>query len=153
VNPREDGPKRDVTATLVKVLVHRRSERGMRLEPHASRCVRAGEVHELVATDHTETAPGARIDRVGFLGFAEITSAGVVDRGDEVWIGSRRVGTVLGFDGCHMPNHYNVLIRADPLPTGRDLGLAAGEPLVFRQGEPVAEGPAAESFSEESGIC
>ncbi|PDP86766.1 hypothetical protein CQJ94_15855 [Glycomyces fuscus] len=153
MNPREDGPKRDVTATLVKVLVHRRSERGMRLEPHASRCVRAGEVHELVATDHTETAPGARIDRVGFLGFAEITSAGVVDRGDEVWIGSRRVGTVLGFDGCHMPNHYNVLIRADPLPTGRDLGLDAGEPLVFRQGAPVAAAPAAESFSEESGIC
>lgn len=153
MNPREDGPKRDVTATLVKVLVHRRSERGMRLEPHASRCVRAGEVHELVATDHTETAPGARIDRVGFLGFAEITGAGVLDRGDEVWIGSRRVGTVLGFDGCHMPNHYNVLIRADPLPTGRDLGLAAGEGLVFRQGAPVTADPVTETVSEESGIC
>ncbi|MCK9868247.1 hypothetical protein AB0M72_08260 [Nocardiopsis dassonvillei] len=153
MNPREDGPKRDVTATLVKVLVHRRSERGMRLEPHASRCVRAGEVHELVATDHTETAEGARIDRVGFLGFAEITGAGVVDRGDEVWIGPRRVGTVLGFDACHMPNHYNVLVHADPLPTGRDLGLAAGECLVFRQGEPVGADPAAATVSEESGVC
>ncbi|MBB6121220.1 DUF6917 domain-containing protein [Nocardiopsis algeriensis] len=140
MNPHEDGPKRDVTAVLVKVLVHRRDERGMRLEPHASRCVRAGEVHELVATDHTGTETGTRIDRVGFLGFAEITSAGVVDRGDEVWIGSRRVGVVLGFDGCHLPNHYNVLVHADPVPTGRDLGLAPEEPLVFRQGGREAVG-------------
>ncbi|MFD3683279.1 DUF6917 domain-containing protein [Nocardiopsis sp. NPDC058631] len=134
MNPVEDGAKRDVAATLLKVLVHRRTERGMRLEPFASRCVRAGEVHELVATDHTETAEGARIDRVGFLGFAEITAAGVVDRGDEVWIGPRRVGVVLGFDACHTPNHYNVLIHADPAPTGRDLGLRPEEPVVFRQG-------------------
>ena len=93
MNPHEDGRKRGLHATVVKVLRHRRTERGMSLEPHASRCVRPGEVHELVATDHTETAPGARIDRVGFLGFAEITAAGVLDRGDEVWIGPRRVGT------------------------------------------------------------
>lgn len=139
MNPHEDGPKREVTASLVKVLVHRRTERGMRLEPFASRCVRAGQVHELVATDHAETAEGARIDRVGFLGFAEITRAGVVDRGDEVWIGPRRVGVVLGFDACHTPNHYNVLIHADPVPTGRDLGLSPEETLVFRQGKPVDE--------------
>lgn len=151
MNPHEDGPKREITATLVKVLVHRRSERGMRLEPHASRCVRVGEVHELVTTDHTGTAPGTRIDRVGFLGFAEITAAGVVDRGDEVWVGARRVGVVLGFDGCHMPNHYNVLIHADPAPTGRDLALMPGERLVFRQGGPLPDTPA-ELFIEESDI-
>lgn len=134
MNPHEDGAKREVAAALVKVLVHRRTDRGMRLEPFASRCVRAGEVHELVATDHTGTAEGTRIDRVGFLGFAEITAAGVVDRGDEVWIGPRRVGVVLGFDACHTPNHYNVLIHADPVPTGRDLGLCPEERVLFRQG-------------------
>lgn len=105
----------------------------MRLEPHASRCVRVGEVHELVATDHTETAADARIDRVAFLGFAEIAAAGVLDRGDELWVGGRRIGTLLGFDGCHLPNHYNVLIRSDPALTGEDLGLAPGEPLIFCQ--------------------
>ncbi|NUR84485.1 MAG: hypothetical protein HOY71_10410 [Nonomuraea sp.] len=141
MNPEEDGPKTVVTGTLLKVLVHRRDDRAMRLEPYASRCVRAGEVHELVTTDHTETDAGARIDRVAFLGFAEIAAAGVLDRGDEVWIGGRRVGVLLGFDGCHLPNHYNVLIHADPAPTGRDLGLAPGEPLVFHQGR--GDGPGA----------
>ncbi|MEU3020327.1 MULTISPECIES: DUF6917 domain-containing protein [unclassified Nocardiopsis] len=140
MNPGEDGPKRHVTGALVKVLVHRRTERGMRLEPFASRCVRAGEVHELVATDHTETEEGARIDRVGFLGFAEITAAGVVDRGDRVWIGGRRVGVVLGFDACHTPNHYNVLIHADPVPTGATLALLPEEPVVFEQARSDEDG-------------
>jgi hypothetical protein len=134
MNPHEDGPKSAVTATLLKVLVHRRTDRGMRLEPYASRCVRVGEVHELVATDHDEITAGTRIDRVAFLGFAEITAAGVLDRGDEVWIGGRRIGVLLGFDGCHLPNHYNLLIRADPPPTGEELGLVPGDRLVFHQG-------------------
>lgn len=119
----EDGPKRGITGVLVKVLVHRRDDRGMCLEPFASRCVRQGEVHELVTTDHRETTAGARIDRVGFLGFVEISCAGVIDRGDEFWIDGRFVGRVLGFDACHFPNHYNILVST-PVPcSGRDLGL------------------------------
>jgi hypothetical protein len=119
----EHGPKRTVEGIVVKVLVHRRDDRGMSLEPYASRCVRVGEVHELVTTDHRETGPGSRIDRVGFLGFAEITRAGVLDRGDRLWVGDRLVGTVLGFDACHFPNHYNVLVATEETLTGAELGL------------------------------
>ncbi|MEV6717865.1 hypothetical protein AB0M48_38165 [Lentzea sp. NPDC051208] len=130
---REDGPKREITATVVKVLVHQRDDRGMSLEPFASRCVREGEVHELVTTDHDDTTPGARIDRVGFLGFAEIGCAGVIDRGDEVWIGGVRVGTVLGFDACHFPNHYNILVHVPQLRTGPDLGMKPELGVRFTQ--------------------
>lgn len=131
----ENGEKRTVRGALVKVLLHRRDERGMTLEPHASRCVREGEVHELVTTDHVETSAGARIDRVGFLGFAELHNAGVIDRGDEVWIGDRLVGTVHGFDACHFPNHYNILINAPTPVSGGDLALAPEQAVTFR---PVA---------------
>lgn len=127
----EDGAKRAVHGRLVKVLIHRRDERGMALEPFASRCVRSGEVHELVTTDHTDTAPGARIDRVGFLGFVEIGCAGVLDRGDTVRAAGRLVGTVLGFDACHFPNHYNILIAAPRPVTGPDLGLAPEAEIRF----------------------
>ncbi|MFH8611463.1 DUF6917 domain-containing protein [Streptomyces sp. NPDC018029] len=133
MNPGEDGGKRTVHATVVKVLTHRRDDRGMRLEEFTSRCVRAGEVHELVTTDQADSQPESRIDRVGFLGFAEIQSAGVIDRGDEVWIDGRLAGTVLGFDSCHFPNHYNVLIAVDDLVTGPDLDLRPETPLFFRQ--------------------
>lgn len=137
----EDGAKRVVAGTIVKVLIHRRNDRGMRLEEFASRCVRAGEVHELVTTDQHETAPGTRVDRVGFLGFAEIATAGVLDRGDEVWIGGRRIGHVLGFDACHFPNHYNILIQVPEPVTGLDLRLAP-EDAVRVLAPDGAQGPA-----------
>ncbi|MBH5334929.1 hypothetical protein IHE55_09045 [Streptomyces pactum] len=123
MNPAEDGAKLPVTGGLVKILVHRREDRGMVLEEYASRCVRREEIHELVTTDQHDPAPGAVVDRVGFLGFVEIGSGGVIDRGDEVRIDGRLVGTVLGFDACHFPNHYNVLIATDRTLTGPDLGL------------------------------
>jgi len=134
VNPEEDGPKRTLTARLVKVLVHHRHERGMSLEPHASRCVRAGDVHELVTTDHVETASGSPIDRVAFVGFAEFDRGGVIDRGDRLRIGDRFVGTVLGFDACHFPNHYNILIAAPAPVSGGDLSLTPELPVTFRPG-------------------
>lgn len=123
MNVQEDGDKLTVSGRLVKILVHRREDRGMEVDEWASRCVRRGEVHELVTTDQHDTTTGARVDRVGFLGFVEIAGAGVIDRGDEVLIDGKRVGSVLGFDSCHFPNHYNILIAADVTLTGRELGL------------------------------
>ncbi|NSC24380.1 hypothetical protein FM076_25805 [Streptomyces albus subsp. chlorinus] len=122
---------------LVKALLHSRTERGMVLEPYASRCVRRGEVHELVTTDHRETAPGSRIDRVGFLGFVELACGGVLDRGDEVWLEGTRIGTVLGFDACHFPNHYNILVSTDRLLTGGDLRLRPEFSVSFLPGAQV----------------
>ncbi|QLJ02482.1 hypothetical protein HZZ00_16565 [Streptomyces sp. NEAU-sy36] len=134
MNPAEDGAKRVVRGALVKVLVHRRTDRGMRVEEHAARCVRRGEVHELVTTDQWEPAPGARIDRVGFLGFVELECGGVIDRGDVVRIGDAVVGTVLGFDACHLPNHYNILIHAARAVSGMDLELRPEDAVSFTQG-------------------
>ena len=125
----EDGDKRAVAGVLVKVLVHSRDDRGMRLEEFASRCVRQGEVHELVTTDHAVDDP--RIDRVGFLGFTEISHGGVIDRGDEVHIGGEYVGKVLGFDACHFPNHYNILIHRDAPVTGEQIALTPESPVSF----------------------
>ncbi|MGW0426629.1 DUF6917 domain-containing protein [Streptomyces sp. NPDC002990] len=127
----ENGAKRAVSGTLVKVLLHERTDRGMALEPFAARCVRRGEVHELVTTDRWTDAPGARVDRVGFLGFVELDRGGVLDRGDTVLIDGEPVGSVLGFDGCHLPNHYNILIHTPRLLTGRSLGLVPETPVVF----------------------
>ncbi|WP_440556122.1 DUF6917 domain-containing protein [Streptomyces sp. SCPE 10] len=134
MNPAEDGAKRVVRGVLVKVLVHRRTDRGMRLEEHAARCVRRGEVHELVTTDQWEPRPGARIDRVGFLGFVELGCGGVIDRGDLVRIGDAVVGTVLGFDACHLPNHYNILIHTERPVNGGDLELRPEAAVSFTQG-------------------
>jgi hypothetical protein len=126
--------KQDVTLNLVKLLFHERTDRGMTLIPEQSRCVRAGEVHELVTTDQRDLRPGDRVDRVGFLGFGEVEAAGVVDAGDSVLVDGQRIGVVVGFDACHFPNHYNLLVATNRLHTGGTLSLAVGGRIRFVQG-------------------
>lgn len=132
MNP--SATKATIRGTLVKLLFHRRTERGLTLIPEQSRCVRAGEVHELVTTDQSDPVSGDRVDRVGFLGFAEIAAAGVIDVGDDVLVADRVIGVVAGFDECHFPNHYNVVIACDTLHTGDSLALAVGQEVRFAPG-------------------
>ncbi|MGA4838086.1 Gfo/Idh/MocA family protein [Streptomyces sp. G45] len=125
--------KEPVSARVVKLLFHTRDDRGMRLSPWASRCVAAGEVHELVTTVDRPRDPGDEVNRVGFLGFAEFSAATVLQRGDEVYAGDRRLGTVSGFDECHAPNHYNILIATDRVLGAADIDLRVGDHIRFAE--------------------
>ncbi|MPZ65439.1 MAG: hypothetical protein GEU83_07935 [Pseudonocardiaceae bacterium] len=136
---RVDLSKVIVHATLVKLLFHQRTDRGMTLIAEQSRCVRAGEIHELLTTDQDGLAAGSRLDRVGFLGFVEVCNAGVLDVGDTVTCGDVRLGVVAGFDACHFPNHYNIVLRAERLVTAGDLALPVGRRIEFQQGTLSAE--------------
>jgi hypothetical protein len=127
--------KRQVEGVLVKLLHTRRTDRGMTLAPYESRCVRTGELHELVTTDQSAAACGDRIDRVGFLGFVEITRSGVVEAGDAVVHKGQVLGLVLGFDECHYPNHYNILIATARTLTADDTGLCVEAQIIFRDGK------------------
>ena len=109
------------TGRLIKLLRHTSTERGMRLIEAKSRCVRSGEVHELVSTDQPKLEVGDRVDRVGFIGFMEASCAGVIECGDAFFIDEQRVGVVVGFDECHHPNHYNILIGTERLLTATDI--------------------------------
>jgi hypothetical protein len=129
--------KRTVQGVFVKLLHHKQTDRGMTLLPFETRCVRQGEVHELVTTDQKGAGPGDRIDRVGFLGFIEVLCAGVVQKGDEAWVDGRHVGDVLGFDDCHFPNHLNVLIAVDERVSAQDIGLRVEQTIELR---PAAAG-------------
>jgi predicted dehydrogenase len=119
------------TARVVKLLYHSRDDRGMRLSEWRTRAVRVGEIHELVTTTDAPADPGDRVYRVGFLGFVEFADATVVGRGDEVYVGDRRVGTVAGFDECHFPNHYNILIDTDTLVSAGDIDLKVADVVRF----------------------
>ncbi|MBB5157229.1 Gfo/Idh/MocA family protein [Saccharopolyspora phatthalungensis] len=127
--------KKDCSAAMVKLLFHTRDDRGMKLSPWGSRCVSAGEIHELVTTTDRPVREGERVDNVGFLGFAEFLQATVLERGDEVWLGGdQRLGKIIGFDECHFPNHYNVLIEVPALVTAADLDLRPGDAIHVQRG-------------------
>lgn len=123
--------KHPLSASLVKLLFHGSHERGMALSPWKSRCVRAGEIHELVTTTDRPVRPGDHVDRVGFLGFVAFDGPGIIERGDEVWLRDKRVGTVAGFDECHAANHLNVLIDAERPYTAGDLDATIGQEVRF----------------------
>lgn len=106
---------------IVKVMFHTRTDRDMRLIEAESRCIARGELHELVSTDQPALKAGGRVDRVGFIGFMEAENAGVIERGDRFIVDGTCRGTVVGFDDCHYPNHYNVLIHTEALLTAAQL--------------------------------
>jgi predicted dehydrogenase len=119
------------TARVVKLLYHSRDDRGMRLSEWRTRAVRVGEIHELVTTTDAPVDPGDRVYRVGFLGFVEFSSPTVIGRGDEVYVDDRRIGTVAGFDECHFPNHYNILIDTDAVVSAGDIDLKVADVVRF----------------------
>jgi len=128
--------KYEVASFVVKLLFHSRTDRAMTLSRWPSRCIPAGQIHELVTTTDRPRAAGDRVDRVGFLGFTQFAAPAVVERGDEVWFvpgagGSRRIGQVAGFDECHWPNHYNILIDSEELLTAGDIDLRPGDEIRF----------------------
>lgn len=120
-----------VYGQLVKKLFHIRNDRGMTVIEFGTRCVRQGEVHELVTTTHRNLAAGDRVDDVGFLGFIEIQNAGIIEKGDLVYARGELVGTVSGFDDCHFPNHYNILIETERLLSANALTLTLKDEFAF----------------------
>jgi hypothetical protein len=113
----------------------------MQLEPHPSRAVTAGEIHELAVTDDPAARPEARVDRVAYVGFVEVVRGGVILVGDQVSLGQREMGEVVGFDCTHFPNHMNILVRSPRWQTGRGLGVELEEPVVFIYPKNPTPGP------------
>ena len=124
-----------VCGSLCVVLRGTLQERGLVLISQPSRCLRAGEVHELILTDEPGAKPGERVNSIGYLGFFTVTQPGVIVAGDTVQLdglhGGTLVGTLAGFDETHMPNHQNIVIRVSRLTTGEELGASLGQGIRF----------------------
>ncbi len=124
--------KRHVEGQLVYVLHTRADERWMHLEDVPSRALLAGEIHELVLSVNDDLKPGSGVRDVVYIGFFEVTVAGVADVGDEVWARDVRLGALAGFDFVHMPNHMNIVVSTDQATTGAEMGFDVGTPIRFR---------------------
>ncbi len=116
---------------VVAVLTSRVEERGLQLIHPWTRCIRAGELHELLLTDDPEAQPGGSCDPIAAIAFVEITRAGLLVGGDKVFIGGKEIGAVVGYDETHMPNHQNILLRAAARQTGQEMGLKGDDRVVI----------------------
>lgn len=115
--------KVDITGEMLLILDTEMDERGLNLMAPRTRALRRYEIHELLLTDEEEASPGRVVNRVAGIGFAEIEQGGVVVVGDRVLIEDTSIGEVAGFDETHMPNHLNIVIKAQKRVHGVKLGL------------------------------
>jgi hypothetical protein len=130
ITPSVYGDKRSVTGEIVALLHITFEERGLKLIQSRSRALCKGEIHELMITDEEGAAPGGGADRVSAIAFFEVKNGGLIVVGDMVTRNDDFLGVVAGYDMTHMPNHMNVLLKADSLEPH---ALRVGERLVFRK--------------------
>ncbi|WP_422443816.1 DUF6917 domain-containing protein [Thermoanaerobacterium sp. DL9XJH110] len=122
--------KKALKGNLVAVLDGKYEDRGLKLIAQPSRCLLAGEVHEMILTDE-DKGPGDLVNRIAYIGFFEVKESTVTVVGDEVKVGGKVIGKVAGFDETHMPNHYNIVVKGDNRISGSERGLELDEEVII----------------------
>ncbi len=113
ITPSVYGDRRPVEGEVVALLHITFEERGLNLIQARSRAMQKGEIHELMMTDEEGAAPGGGADHVSAIAFFEVKQGGLAVVGDEASIGGSHLGHIAGFDLTHMPNHMNVIVKAE----------------------------------------
>ena len=122
--------RRAVLGVIVAVMDHERSDRRLCLLDVPSRILKRGEIHEVILTDE-EPGEERVVNRAAYVGFVEVTQGGLVIPGDELLIRHNSAGRLLGFDDTHMPNHLNLVIKAQNIASGAKLGIHLDDPVEF----------------------
>ena len=128
---RPSSRKSEVRARIVTVFGNKREDRGLRLMATYTRALCQNEIHEFIITNERGVRPGCTVDAVGYVCFGEIERGGVAMFGDKVVAKDRVVGEIVGFNETHMPNHLNIVMEADNLRSGFELGLNVGDQIVI----------------------
>ncbi len=130
ITPSVYGDRRPVTGEIVALLHITFEDRNLELISSRSRGLRRNEIHELMITDEEDASPGGGADRVSAIAFFEVLEGGLAVVGDKVSIRGRLLGKVAGYDMTHMPNHMNVLVKAETLDTGP---IEVGDAIEFNK--------------------
>jgi hypothetical protein len=119
--------RRAIEGEILAVLDLALEKRGLRPIAPRSRALTANSIHEIALTDQDRTDEMGAIDRVAYVGFAEIIRGGVAVVEDSVRISNLEVGVLIAFDETHFPNHMNLLVRSKERNTGKELGVCVGD--------------------------
>lgn len=133
INYNPYAKKKIVTARVVAVLRGTMDKRGLSLIAPKSRALKRSEIHEIIVTDEKQAGPGKQVNHIGYIAFVEIIEGGVVVTGDFVRVSTNnsKIGTVVGFDETHMPNHQNIVIFSEKITTGEDMNIGLNDLVLF----------------------
>jgi hypothetical protein len=124
--------KIDIHGKLVVVLDGKLENRELHLIQPISRAFPKGSIIELIGTDDPNARPGERVDAIAYIGFMELQNGGVLLVGDEVEWNKRIIGTIVGFDDTHMPNHQNLILSVKTRQPGKELGMRIGDEMFIK---------------------
>jgi hypothetical protein len=123
--------KTEMKGKVVVVLDGKLENRNLNLIIPISRAFKKFDVIELIATDDNNAAPGTNVNPIAYIGFVEVLNSGVVLVGDEVRWSGKVIGTIIGYDDTHLPNHQNVIVKVDARISGKDLGLKVDDEVII----------------------
>ncbi len=122
---------RPLHGEVVAVLGVSFPDRNLELEAFGSRAFPDGAIAEVCVTDEEGAAPGKPVARAAYLGFVRFAEGGIVAVGMTCQIGEEIIGEVVGFDGVHAPNHWNIVVRSDRFANGAERGVRVGDAIEF----------------------
>ena len=125
--------KKVIKGKLVVILDGTISKRGLNLITPPSRAIKKNEIHEVIVTEEEDAAPGKIVNSIAYICFFEVEEGGVIVVEDEVYIGTKLIGKIIGFDDTHMPNHQNIILYASKKKTGVELKINLDEKIVFKK--------------------
>jgi len=128
----DNAKRREVNGEMVVVLGSKRDRRGLSLVIPISRALLRNEIHELILTDEQEAGPGKKVDRIAYIGFFEVKLGGIVVIGDKVFTKDKAIAEIAGFDETHMPNHLNIILKANKRLSGLELNLSPADMLTIK---------------------
>jgi hypothetical protein len=124
--------KSEIKAKIIVVLDGKLENRGLNLIHPISRVFPEKSIIELIATDDKEAAPGKVVDNIAYVGFAELQNGGVLLSKDEIYWNGKYLGSIIGFDDTHMPNHQNTIINVKKRVSGKKLGMKIGDEIIIK---------------------
>ena len=130
ITPSVYGDRRSIHGEIIALLHITFKERGLKLIQAKSRGLRRGEIHELMVTDEEGAIPGGGADHVSAIAFFEVNEGGLAVVDDTVSISGKHIGYIAGFDLTHMPNHMNIVVKAESLDVGP---ILLGDKLEFKR--------------------
>ena len=110
-------------------------KRTLHLIPPISRALKKNEIHELIVTYEKDAKPGTFVNHVSYLAFIEINRGGIMVVGDEVYRNNDLLGTVVGFDDTHMPNHQNIILYSPERKTGKELNINLEDLIIIQSNQ------------------
>ncbi len=124
--------KVEIKGKIVVVLDGLLENRGLSLIKPPSRAFPSGTIIELIGTDEEDASPGGFVEKIAYLAFVELTNGGVLLNGDPVYCNSQLIGTLVGYDDTHMPNHQNTIVKMKERKSGVQLGFALGDEIIIQ---------------------